>query len=89
MDDFAAPIRRLLEYDNHLARPQDSYEEESSFIMSGCRLDAKMDVCMIDHADYLLVQDYVSISLYATSIRGLVNDELHSTIHGSITLIFN
>ena len=53
VDDFAAHILRTLDYDNQDRRIRT--RKEIPFIMSGCRVDAKTDVCVMDHADYLLL----------------------------------
>ena len=60
VDDFAAHILRMLDYDNQDRRIRT--RKEIPFIMSGCRVDAKTDVCVMDRADYLLLvqEDKVS-----------------------------
>lgn len=62
VDDFPAHILRMLDYDNQ-DRGMIKTRKTIPFTMSGCRVDAKTDVCVMDHADYrLLVQeDKVSI----------------------------
>ena len=60
VDDFAAHILRMLDYDNQDRRIRT--RKEIPFVMSGCRVDAKIDVCVMDRADYLLLvqEDKVS-----------------------------
>ena len=57
VDDFAAHILRTLDYDDQDHRIRTRTWKEIPFIMSGCRIDAKTDVCVMDRADYLLVQE--------------------------------
>lgn len=57
VDDFTTHILRTLDYDNQDRRIRT--RKKIPFIMSGCRVDAKADVCVIDRAEYLLlVQEY-------------------------------
>ena len=60
VDDFTVHILRTLDYDNQDRRIRT--RKKIPFIMSGCRVDVKTDVCVMDRTDYLLLvqEDKVS-----------------------------